>query len=98
MSDTDGRPRTGLPPGAPPDPPAKATLFCPECGHADRYDGDWRLVESPRTTRYHCPDCGLVVTRRPNEECGLDPYRYLRSAWRTWEANVRFWHGLSGSV
>ena len=93
MSQTEDEPRVEPPPGARPDTPGKATLFCPECGHADRYDGGWRRVESPRTTRYRCPECGVVVTRRPNERRGHDPYSYLRSAW---EMGVRFWGGLSG--
>lgn len=93
MSETDDGPRAGLPPDAPPGTPPKATLFCRDCGHAARYDGDWRRIESVRTTRYRCPECGVVVTRRPNERRGLDPYRYLRSAW---EAGVQFWGGLSG--
>lgn len=83
MSETDDGPRAGLPADASPGTPPKATLFCRDCGHAARYDGDWRRIESVRTTRYRCPECGVVVTRRPRERSGLDPLRYWRSAWET---------------
>lgn len=46
-------------------PPAKATLFCQECGHAGRLDGDWLLREGPDDYHVVCPDCGTVVVAQP---------------------------------
>ncbi|WP_251329120.1 hypothetical protein [Haloplanus pelagicus] len=42
----------------------KATLFCPDCGHASPLDGDWdeRTVAGHRCVR--CPDCRSVVDER----------------------------------
>ena len=77
------------------DVPAKATLFCPDCGHRDRYDGAWRVVESHGATRYRCPECAATVVSQPNDAVSaLDPLGYWRRAWRAWEAGVRFWGGL----
>lgn len=47
------------------DVPPKATLFCPDCDHQSRVDGDWHVVETTRTTRYLCPDCGTEIAVRP---------------------------------
>lgn len=49
-------------------PAAKATLFCRECGHASRLDGDWLVRQG--TSDYHvvCPDCGTVVIEQPGLE------------------------------
>jgi DNA-directed RNA polymerase subunit RPC12/RpoP len=45
--------------------PPKATLFCPECGHRSRYDGDWLVTETDSGRRYRCPECRATVTVRP---------------------------------
>lgn len=47
------------------DVPPKATLFCPDCDHQSRVDGDWHVVETARNIRYLCPDCGTEITVRP---------------------------------
>lgn len=51
------------------DPPPKATLWCPECGHESAADGDWQAHEhcsggSERRTLV-CPDCGTAVVSQP---------------------------------
>ncbi|MFB6122810.1 MAG: hypothetical protein ABEJ78_05065 [Haloferacaceae archaeon] len=86
MSESDP-PATG-------DAPAKSTLFCPGCGHRSRPDGDWRLVESARETRYLCPECESVVTTRPSlDGDGTDgrPPELWCAAWQTWEESVQTW-------
>lgn len=50
--------------------PAKATLFCPECSHRSRYDGDWLVTETDDGRRYRCPDCRTTVTVRPAFDAG----------------------------
>lgn len=45
----------------------KATLFCPECGHESRYDGDWLRVERSERVHYLCPDCETEITVRSAE-------------------------------
>lgn len=51
----------------------KATLFCPECGHASPPDGDWigTTDESHDSEDYICPDCGFMISRgsRPAPLC-----------------------------
>lgn len=50
---------------------AKATLFCPTCGHESpaTEDGDWLLTECDREGEhglaYVCPDCGTTLTVQP---------------------------------
>ncbi|MFC7140482.1 phage terminase large subunit family protein [Halosimplex aquaticum] len=57
------------------DPPPKAVLFCPECGHESATTGDWivRESEEPSDERasgaaYECPDCETVITTRSRAE------------------------------
>lgn len=59
----DPRVRTASPTPSP--SPSKATLFCPDCDHRSRFDGDWDVVETDRRRRYLCPECGVAVTDRP---------------------------------
>jgi predicted RNA-binding Zn-ribbon protein involved in translation (DUF1610 family) len=47
---------------------AKATLFCPECGHESRHDGDWLCVERSERVHYLCPDCDTEITVRSAPE------------------------------
>ena len=66
MSPTDSRAGT--------DVPVKATLFCPDCGHESRVDGDWlvrpRPGTVPRREAFVCPDCGTVIQVRPRYSPG----------------------------
>ena len=43
----------------------KGMLFCPDCEHRSRFDGDWTVVETGHDSRYLCPDCGTEITVRP---------------------------------
>jgi DNA-directed RNA polymerase subunit RPC12/RpoP len=70
------------------DVPSKPTLFCPDCGHRSRSDGDWRVVESCGDTRYLCPDCGAELTVRP--EFPSRPGNRPVVAWRPWDG-LRVW-------
>ena len=47
------------------DVPAKTTLFCPDCDHQSRVDGDWHVVTKARTVHYICPDCETEIAVRP---------------------------------
>jgi hypothetical protein len=47
------------------DVPAKTTLFCPDCDHQSRMDGDWHVVRKTRTVRYICPDCETEIAVHP---------------------------------
>jgi hypothetical protein len=85
MSPTDSRTEYDTPP--------KATLFCPDCGHQSRYDGDWMVVECRGGTHYRCPDCHAQITTRPGHTTGESP-RFLDTYWQAWDHGIRVWHGL----
>ncbi|MDS0222505.1 hypothetical protein NDI54_14265 [Haloarcula sp. S1AR25-5A] len=85
MSPTDSRTKRDVPP--------KATLFCPDCGHQSRYDGDWIVVETHRGTHYRCPDCHTELTSRARHAAGRSP-RFLDDCWQAWDHGIRVWHGL----
>jgi predicted RNA-binding Zn-ribbon protein involved in translation (DUF1610 family) len=73
---------------------AKSTLFCPDCGHRSRFDGDWTLVETGRGIRYVCPECGRGITVRSPagaEDGGAGPFGWWQPALETWETTVRTW-------
>lgn len=70
---------------------AKATLFCPNCGHESRVDGDWRLVRSLDAIEYQCPDCRTIITARP-ETTRSSPTVLAASTVRFWRESVRAWH------
>ena len=53
-------------------PRAKATLFCPACGHESSTDGDWEFRTSHRDVAVHCPDCGTRVTDRSTDASRSD--------------------------
>ncbi|WP_336338155.1 hypothetical protein [Haloarcula brevis] len=75
------------------DVPPKATLFCPDCGHRSRYDGDWVVVERRNGTHYRCPDCHEQITTRTSRAGGPSS-RLLDSYWQAWDHGIRAWHGL----
>jgi hypothetical protein len=78
----------GPPGGRDDDVPPKSTLFCPDCEHASPTDGDWQLVRAPRETRYVCPSCSRVVTRRPTD-LDADQRGVLGLSVRLWGENLR---------
>jgi hypothetical protein len=69
------------------DSPPKSTLFCPECGHSSRYDGDWTRARSGRTVHYICPDCHTEITTRPaSAEPTVTP---VTEFWTRWTDTVQ---------
>jgi endogenous inhibitor of DNA gyrase (YacG/DUF329 family) len=60
------------------DPPPKATLFCPDCGHESPPTGDWTVRRAdPRADGdrgrtgdavVSCPDCGTEIATRGGSE------------------------------
>ncbi|MFC7028209.1 hypothetical protein ACFQJ5_12515 [Halomicroarcula sp. GCM10025324] len=66
---------------------AKATLFCPDCGHRSRYDGDWLVVERTGTRALHCPECHTTVIARSTGESPVSP----TTLWDRWTENLRTW-------
>lgn len=81
------------------DVPAKSTLFCSACGHASRADGDWLVVEGAGASRYLCPVCDAVVTRRPRygeDETDVEgPLSAWARCWRSWGRAVVTWQQAS---
>ena len=63
--------------------PSKALLFCPECGHRSRYDGDWNVVRSAHGSRYLCPDCRTEITSRLPRDISAPAAESLRWMWHT---------------
>jgi predicted RNA-binding Zn-ribbon protein involved in translation (DUF1610 family) len=49
-------------------PPDKATLHCPECGHESRINGDWIIRVRADSLTYACPNCDTVIDSRRNRE------------------------------
>ncbi len=45
--------------------PEKSQLFCPECWHESRVDGDWQVQVTKSGRHLDCPTCGETVTVRP---------------------------------
>ncbi len=45
-------------------PPDKATLYCPECDHESRINGDWLIHVRADSLTYECPNCGAVIDSR----------------------------------
>jgi DNA-directed RNA polymerase subunit RPC12/RpoP len=57
------------------DPPPKATLFCPDCGHEAPATGDWVVRNDPGSDRasdgdavVSCPDCEAEIAIRGRSE------------------------------
>ncbi len=49
-------------------PPDKATLYCPECGHESRINGDWLIHVLADSLIYECPNCGAVIDSRRDQK------------------------------
>lgn len=48
-------------------PPDKTTLYCPECGHESRINGDWVIHVLADSLIYECPNCGAVIDSRQDQ-------------------------------
>ena len=49
-------------------PPDKATLYCPECSHESRINGDWVIHVLADSLTYECPSCGAVIDSRLQQQ------------------------------
>lgn len=49
-------------------PSDKATLYCPECGHESRINGDWVINVLTASLTYECPNCETVIDSRRNQK------------------------------
>ncbi len=49
-------------------PPDKMTLYCPDCGHESRIDGDWLVHVLADSLIYECTTCGAVIDSRQDQE------------------------------
>lgn len=49
-------------------PADKATLYCPECGHDSRINGDWIIHVLADSLTYECPICESVIDSRRNQK------------------------------
>jgi predicted RNA-binding Zn-ribbon protein involved in translation (DUF1610 family) len=49
-------------------PPDKVTLFCPDCGHESRINGDWLIHVRADSLIYECPNCGTVIDSRRDRD------------------------------
>jgi predicted RNA-binding Zn-ribbon protein involved in translation (DUF1610 family) len=47
--------------------PLKATLYCPNCDHASRINGNWIIEIHTDHLDYECPRCGTLITSRRDE-------------------------------
>jgi hypothetical protein len=74
-----------------PDGPRKGTLFCPDCDHSSRFDGDWRVVETGRGLSYRCPDCGVELTTRRRGDRERRDTEGDRGPTAAWRESVRAW-------
>jgi predicted RNA-binding Zn-ribbon protein involved in translation (DUF1610 family) len=63
--DKEMAPSTSAPERQPPD---KATLYCPECSHESRINGDWIIHVLDESLIYECPNCETVIDSRRNQE------------------------------
>ncbi|WP_139246609.1 hypothetical protein [Halogranum amylolyticum] len=87
-------------------PHSKAVLFCPTCGYADRFDGDWEISETDDAVTYCCPACDELVQRRPVVD--VDPASSAVTAGSTSRVDgvaprglerwTRAWSSLDGRV
>lgn len=42
----------------------KATLFCTQCDHTSRINGDWIIEVHDDYLDYECPECGTTINTR----------------------------------
>lgn len=47
--------------------PHKATLYCPNCEHESRINGDWIIHVHSNHLDYECPECGYVIESRSDD-------------------------------
>ncbi|WP_181692869.1 hypothetical protein [Natronomonas sp. LN261] len=47
-------------------PPHEATLYCTDCDHASRINGDWLIDVHMDHLDYECPECGATIDSRRN--------------------------------
>jgi predicted RNA-binding Zn-ribbon protein involved in translation (DUF1610 family) len=59
---------TEMTPSTEREPAEKATLFCPECGHESRINGDWVIHVLVDSTTYECPDCATTINSQQNQD------------------------------
>ena len=45
-------------------PSHKATLYCPNCTHESRINGDWIIHVLSTHLDYECPECGKTIESR----------------------------------
>jgi predicted RNA-binding Zn-ribbon protein involved in translation (DUF1610 family) len=46
----------------------KAMLYCPDCGHESRINGDWIIDVRADSLTYECPNCEAVIDSRRNQK------------------------------
>jgi predicted RNA-binding Zn-ribbon protein involved in translation (DUF1610 family) len=49
-------------------PADKATLYCPECSHESRINGDWIIHVLTDSLTYECPNCETAIDSRQNQK------------------------------
>lgn len=53
--------------------PHKATLYCPNCTHESRINGDWIIHVHPTHLDYECPECGTTIESRSDGPTVISP-------------------------
>ena len=62
----------------------KAVLYCPNCSHESRVNGDWIIHVLDDSTVYECPDCGVTIESRHGRETFTEhDARLAEVSWRT---------------
>jgi len=54
-------------------PSHKATLYCPNCKHENRINGDWIIQVHSSHLDYECPECGDTIESRPTGPDTITP-------------------------
>jgi predicted RNA-binding Zn-ribbon protein involved in translation (DUF1610 family) len=47
-------------------PPHEATLYCTDCDHTSRINGNWIIEVHADYVGYECPECGTTIDSRRN--------------------------------